>query len=313
MSMDRPRPIADRFRLKAVQGALALSLALAAQSGHAAGVMEWLFGKKEAATTTDQTPDSKDRQRVWPIHEFTVLRLAPIEAGATPNQHPAQVAPEGLRQALATIKTPVKGSNEPLFSNDELSDIVGPLTQAFALAKPSEDIVVLSTFRSGGFIGPAMSTTARLFVEGGNLNLIVDSTRLEFVDRYRGTGVLPDLSFGSRTKAGSVKLIAGIGTLKRPDWIQLPMGTMPAAEPVPLAAPAVVTPRVPIAVGGTVAPAAAAPAPQPAPAAAPQQPRTPAFFEEQEQRLATLKRLRDKGLITEEEYQQKRREVLQGL
>jgi ABC-type phosphonate transport system ATPase subunit len=42
-------------------------------------------------------------------------------------------------------------------------------------------------------------------------------------------------------------------------------------------------------------------------------PRDAAFFEEQELRLRTLKRLRDNGLITEEEYQQKRREVLERL
>ena len=35
--------------------------------------------------------------------------------------------------------------------------------------------------------------------------------------------------------------------------------------------------------------------------------------EEIEQRLITLKRLRDKNLISEEEYQQKRRELLQKL
>jgi hypothetical protein len=36
-------------------------------------------------------------------------------------------------------------------------------------------------------------------------------------------------------------------------------------------------------------------------------------MEEQELRLKTLKRLRDSGLISEDEYQQKRREVLQAL
>ncbi len=35
--------------------------------------------------------------------------------------------------------------------------------------------------------------------------------------------------------------------------------------------------------------------------------------DEVEQRLVTLKRLRDRGLITEEEYQQKRREILAQL
>jgi hypothetical protein len=44
--------------------------------------------------------------------------------------------------------------------------------------------------------------------------------------------------------------------------------------------------------------------------ASPSRPRDAAFFEEQEYRLRTLKRLRDSGLISEDEYVQKRREVL---
>jgi len=60
-------------------------------------------------------------------------------------------------------------------------------------------------------------------------------------------------------------------------------------------------------------PAAAAPARSPAPAAAPQRPRDAAFLEELELRLQTLKRLRDRDLITEAEYQQKRREILDQL
>jgi hypothetical protein len=45
----------------------------------------------------------------------------------------------------------------------------------------------------------------------------------------------------------------------------------------------------------------------------PQRPRDAGFFEEQEQRLRTLKRLHDNGLISDEEYRQKRYEVLQQL
>jgi hypothetical protein len=105
----------------------------------------------------------------------------------------------------------------------------------------------------------------------------------------------------------------------------------PAAPPTATAAPAAaVTPPAPAAASPTrpaappaapapaaVAPAAVAPAAVAAPAAATpatvQRPRDAAFFEEQENRLRTLKRLRDGGLITEEEYQQKRREILATL
>lgn len=63
----------------------------------------------------------------------------------------------------------------------------------------------------------------------------------------------------------------------------------------------------------TAASAPAAPAASAAAGGASRPPRDAAFFEEQELRLRTLKRLRDGGLISEEEYQQKRREVLDRL
>lgn len=79
-----------------------------------------------------------------------------------------------------------------------------------------------------------------------------------------------------------------------------------AAVPAPAASPA--APTRPAAAPGTpAAPVAAASAP-----AAPR-PRDAAFFEEQELRLRALKRLRDGGLISEDEYQQKRREILEKL
>jgi hypothetical protein len=79
-----------------------------------------------------------------------------------------------------------------------------------------------------------------------------------------------------------------------------------AAVPAPAASPA--EPTRPAAAPGTpAAPVAAASAP-----AAPR-PRDAAFFEEQELRLRALKRLRDGGLISEDEYQQKRREILEKL
>lgn len=96
----------------------------------------------------------------------------------------------------------------------------------------------------------------------------------------------------------------------------------PAAAPVPVPAPARPTPPV-AAVPTPAAPPATAPRPAvassapsaPAPAASATAPRTrdAAFFEEQELRLRTLKRLRDGGLISEDEYHQKRREILEKL
>ena len=146
-------------------------------------------------------------------------------------------------------------------------------------------------------------------MQGGQLQVIVNDARYEFYNEYRGNGRPPQFNFGSRGKAGSVTLRSSTGSLPRADWVALPLtATAAAAAPIQAApaaaAPAVVPPR----------PAAAAAAQPPAPSATPAlRPRDPGFADEVEQRLTTLKRLRDRGLISEEEFQQKRREILQAL
>jgi hypothetical protein len=63
----------------------------------------------------------------------------------------------------------------------------------------------------------------------------------------------------------------------------------------------------------TAAASQVAPPAKPAATASAPRPRDAAFLEEQENRLRTLKRLRDAGLITEEEYQRKRKEIIDAL
>ncbi|WP_425257220.1 glucodextranase DOMON-like domain-containing protein [Rubrivivax sp. RP6-9] len=93
-----------------------------------------------------------------------------------------------------------------------------------------------------------------------------------------------------------------------------PVPPAPLAPPVVVVTPApaaAVPPRPPAPAATVVVPVPAAPAA--APPAAPAAPRGAAFYEEQEQRLRALKRLRDNGLISEDEYQAKRREILGAL
>ena len=96
-----------------------------------------------------------------------------------------------------------------------------------------------------------------------------------------------------------------------------PPAPRPAPTPAPAATPAAgIAGVAPAAAAATAVPAPASKPAVAAPAAAvptPQRSRDAAFFEEQENRLRTLKRLRDGGLISEQEYQAKRREVLDQL
>jgi hypothetical protein len=93
-----------------------------------------------------------------------------------------------------------------------------------------------------------------------------------------------------------------------------------AAPAVPAAAPpAIVVPPVVVVPAPAVppAPAAAVAAPSTPAAAArgatPRPARDAAFYEEQEQRLRALQRLRERNLISEEEFQRKRKEIIDAL
>jgi hypothetical protein len=109
---------------------------------------------------------------------------------------------------------------------------------------------------------------------------------------------------------------SAIGQSRRADWLvfALTEGDRVAPVPPPLVAPAAAVPAAAVApllaAPPVVAPAPAAPA---AVAPAAPQPRDERFYDEQSQRLKGLQRLRDQGLISEAEYQQKRREILQAL
>lgn len=274
-----------------------------APSAFAASWTDFLFGSKSGAS---DKPAVSSERRVWRISEFTAIRRAEREAGAPANQHPATIAPETLRQLLAPVRLVAGNGTQPLFAPDELSDLIEPLAEALSVASPGDDLLLLSTHRrDGGVLMAPLGLTARLFVQDNALQLIVHEARRDFVNAYIGSRIPPTFTFGSRAKAGLVTLQEPLSTVRRADWVAIPVNRAaapaPAPQPVVLPAPA---PGVP-----PKAQAAPAPAPAPAPAARP----APASADEIEQRLLTLKRLRERGLISEEEYQQKRREILQAL
>lgn len=278
---------------------LALAFACATASAQG-GVMDFMFGKRGSGDTAP-TPTQR---KTWELGEFTALRLVPAEAGAT-NEHPRLVPAEALRLALGSIRVVHKGRNEPLFGADELQGLIEPISQALVNARPDEDLLLLSTNRRGdGFLVAPTAITARLFIMGEQLQVVVRQARYEFVDQYRGSRIPPQFSFGSRATPGEAVLQATVGQRPRADWVALPLSIVAPSAAAPAPAP-------PTAAMPAVAPATAPVPPAPTPAAAPTPSvRDEAFFKEQELRLQNLKRLRERGLITEEEYQAKRREIL---
>ena len=159
---------------------------------------------------------SEPDQTQWRLANFTWLKLVPAESGAAANAHPATFSDEALVAALGPVQATVEGQNIPLFAKDELKGLARPLREALALAKPGEDVILLSTFkRGGGFMEMPVGLTARLFVVDGALNLIVHDARLTFMDRYSADRTLPTFEYGSRAAASGVALAAATATRRR--------------------------------------------------------------------------------------------------
>lgn len=285
----------------------ASTLALAMTVGPAlaaTGPMDFLFGAG--------MPPSSERmvngaQRIWKLGEFSALRLAESSAHST-NSHPVSLDPATLQMALLAVQfEPSNGVMRPLFQGNELQELSITLAKAFAVAKPQDEVLLMASARyDGAMLGMQRTLLARLFYRNGQLNLVVKDARAGLLDSYRASNIIPAYDFGSDAVASQAKISAVGATQIRFDWLALDLGGVPkssspavekSASPSAMPTVMAITPST----QGSIKPDA-----------------TPAnrdkiFFEQQAQRLEGLKALRDKDLISESEYQQKRNEILLSL
>jgi hypothetical protein len=248
------------------------------------------------------------------------VRLEPASAA---NQHPVAFSAEQLTAILGRFYKR-EGNKEPVpyFSQDEISRIAPDLVRLFAKAKVSDDIEFGTSFRPGNFfLVPRKLNSGRLFIENSQLNLLIGMCAADQDVSYQQIfGKYPDLDHGNRAKSVAklgCELLAGNDAERvdnRSDWLRLDINAALAARSVPTFLPA------------TKALTFGAMAVTPAPAASPAQAQTPAAVtrpvepalpappvSDAEERLILLKRLHDKGLITDTEYEQKRTAVLKAL
>lgn len=246
--------------------------------------------------------------------KYSYVRIENREPGAAENQHPVSVTPEVMRATLNQIM--LKGRKpEPLLDDDELGEIAAPLAQALAQATPAQDVSFAVAGSHAGFGPLALKTvtTGRVFQQGGQLNIIFGLVRNEFEGQLRGTGYLIPFEPGQRAKVLSrgVELGAGPAIVQRADWFkfdQLAAAPAAAAASTPAAAAPMAKPAAqPAAVtGAAAAPAAAPVAPASPPAATP----ADQMYSRTAERLKALQRLKDDGLISEKEFQEKRKAIL---
>jgi Short C-terminal domain len=263
----------------------------------------------------------------------------------TPNSHPAQLSPDTLNSALASLRiiAPHSEGPIPLFNAAELNQIVGPVSAGFSRCSANEDVTfaVLGAHRDH-FGYQNVVTAGRLFLVKNQLNLILGSVHRPTNDNG-GPSDYRSVSFpqGSRCSAvdfpftilvspPAIQLHDQAGA-PRKDWVVMDLSKLPELEPSSAPeGPIGVSPRQTFtepdqqpygpASTATSAPAAQPEAPhgQQAPPSrmhtAPARPdAAPVNAHTLEERLEMLKRLHDKNIITDEDYKEKKKELLNEL
>lgn len=242
--------------------------------------------------------------------QYGYVRIERAERNAPINDHPVSFTAGQVRQVLSQLQVEKGAARaKTVFDGEELDDISQPIALALANAGSDEDV----TFAVAGQKGPItfmkkrLLTTGRIFNRDGMVNIIFGLVHAEFEDQYRATGILRGFTPGSR--AGRIETRWNISSTNpavqyvsdRKDWVQI---SDQARVLVAQRAEAPVRPT-------TVSEPEAAPlSVQPD---SPPSRRIKPDYQDLEQRLEVLKRLRGRDLITEKEYQQKRQAILNQL
>lgn len=235
----------------------------------------------------------------------------------------------------------------PVFMDEEVSALAPKLAAALGKATVDQWVYFSVTGLRKSLIGGMNRMTDGIcFVQEGRFNLVIGNLNFDLAAqslmRTEPTRDDPrDLPTSQNDRITS-RNVLGVGVpplvpgdprlgRDRRNWLVYDVPTFLAAQAAP--APAAATAAPPAAAGAVpaaaAAPAAPKAAPAPAGASAPQAPKPaaaaapaavaapaatqPPAASDPAQRLIRLKDLKDRGLITAEEYEKKRQEILSGL
>ena len=238
------------------------------------------------------------------------VALVPTEQlpGSVPSDHPVSLDMDRLRGALATLEWQESADVKPvqLLTDYEVSILAEQIKGGLAKAAAGEELVFALVGNHPAFMGLAKRpqvTTGRVFYSQGRVNLILGMVHEELGknDDRRLQPFVP----GSRGKpavlTGQVTVVPEMGEKRRADWLLInPAAVTPVMkQPSPGRMPLPGTDATPAAGEGRKMPH------QPG--------RAEKGVKRIEERLLLLNGLKEKGLVTDEEYRAKRREILDDL
>jgi hypothetical protein len=205
------------------------------------------FGGKDSAD---------DGKTLWKAgHQY--VKVVPREKDSTPNQHPVTLSVAELATALGALQYNSepgllsRGDASPLFVASEVNDLANVLARAMPELGPDEDLafVVIGLHRST-FARERMGVSGRIFYAGDRLNIVLGEVhkplRVAANKRIATTGEMTDdidlrvdpFKIGRRAKSRSLKhRITGPKGLDfattdrgtpREDWLRLDLGTLSA-------------------------------------------------------------------------------------
>jgi hypothetical protein len=260
-------------------------------------VAQWSGAMALVAVVTCAADLPRDVIVLWSANDQWVKIEPQDDAAAAPNDHPAQLANEAISNALAALRIRIVDADtatevqRPVFTAEELRNLAPRIASGLAKAEARQD-VTFSTIGShpraaGGLVKDPRVNAGRVFVDDGKINVIFGELQSGYRKRsvygQRTEDFVPRQQ-GSRTKAADhewvlasrpgVQLHSNAGSVRN-DWVEIDGAAVALGSRDELAA--------------TKSGA------------------------DLEQRLKTLKELRDKNLISEEAYRAKMQELLSEL
>jgi hypothetical protein len=244
-----------------------------------------------------QAAQAEDGTVIWETREGYVA-VVPQDTAKVPNNQPVELSDDLLLGILGSIqvRNTSKEKPIPLFTEGMLQLLTPHLRQALQKAGPNEDVtfLIVGLYRTlFGLGNRPMVTSGRMFYQNGKLNIVFGVIKQEL--RYSQDSTDRDfrlIAIGSRqtTAQGEWSLVPGEELpfeQPRRDWVVLDTKAPLPVKPMS-AAPGSLQ-------GQTATPMEGKGASRPL-----------------AERLATLNELKSKGMITDEEYAAKKREMLSG-
>lgn len=254
---------------------------------------------------------------LWSANDQWVKIEPQDDAAAPPNDHPVQLASEAISDALAALRIRIVDEDtaaeaqRAVFTAEELRNLAPRIASGLAKAGPRQD-VTFSTIGShpraaGGLVKNPGVNAGRVFYDDGKINVIFGELQSGYRKRSiygQRTEDFTPRREGSRTKAAEhewglaarpgVELHSDAGGVRN-DWVEIDGAAVASSAAAVPQATTAATPPAATATRSGEGPAATKPS------------------VDLEQRLKTLKELRDKKLISEEAYRAKMQELLSEL